>query len=931
MSFSITKEKLVKGTCKITIDTEALAGVKRIAKIVSGDIEKVFGTSISICETDNFDAANSSEIVVATLGYGTIAETLAKNNIIDLNAIKGKREVYHFVVFEDCLYIVGSDKRGTIYGLFKLSELMGVSPLVNWNHIPPVKKESFKIDNSDSFISKEPSVKYRGFFINDEWPAFGNWSDYHFGGFNSKCYEQVFELLLRLKGNYLWPAMWSAVFSEDGPGLANAQLADEMGVVMGMSHHEPCLRNGEEYSHVRGKDSIYGDAWNFRTNEAGITKFWEDGLKRNGKFENVITVGMRGEADSTIMGKDATLKDNIDLLRDVLKTQNRLIREQVNPNLDEVPRMLALYKEVEPFYYGDENTEGLMNCEELEGVTLMLCDDNFGNLRTVPTDEMRGHKGGFGMYYHFDYHGWPISFEWVNSSNIAKTCEQMSEAYEFGIRELWIVNVGDIFSTEYPLSYFLDLAYDFEKWGNKEILCDSSTYTTHWVDKQFGAHLSDEQKKQVEKLLLSYTYIASQRRPEAMNEKVYPAVGCKAYYHRLLCEKVMNECETLFALLDDDIKNTFFQLVYYPLMGNLNVHKLWADTAINHYLSAIGSTAANEYGDKVYKALEFDKELINKLHTEDDCRWYGMGMSEHIGFKNWNEEECANPVVMNVIPSNKPRIIVANPMNGEYTEGGDWTKKTLVVEVSKQKKRENFLLLCAASNTDAKFEITQKTNGIVLTDGDGNLIESGVVAGGTIYKLYISVDALDMDKLSEAPFFAIHTQTNGNIRVELEINGDAAYIDGELIMEASDFDTVSDGANGAKFEVLNGYGKYKDGLKTVPVNQIFVEDSGPKVTYKFELPKEGKYTVEVHSTPTNPAFMDGKILYGISFNGKDKVIKNAVKDNFRVGDDQPYWMNGVLENIRINEFETEFNKGINTIELSAISPCFVIQRIVIKG
>ena len=195
------------------------------------------------------------------------------------------------------------------------------------------------------------------------------------------------------------------MFYDDGPGLASAELADELGVVMGASHHEPCLRYGEEYKYLRGKDSIYGDAWNFISNREGITRFWEDGLKRSGKFESVITVGMRGEADTSIMGEESTLEDNINLLRDVLQTQNKLIKENVNSDLSEVPRMLALYKEVEPFFYGDEKTPGLINSEELEDVILMFCDDNHGNLRTLPTEEMRDHSGGYGMYYHFDYHG----------------------------------------------------------------------------------------------------------------------------------------------------------------------------------------------------------------------------------------------------------------------------------------------------------------------------------------------------------------------------------------------------------------------------------------------------------------------------------------------------------------------------------------------
>jgi hypothetical protein len=181
-------------------------------------------------------------------------------------------------------------------------------------------------------------------------------------------YENVFELLLRMKGNYLWPAMWSSSFACDGPGLASAELADEYGVVIGLSHHEPCLRHGEEYSRLRGPQSIYGDAWDFRTNREGITRFWRDGLKRNGHLENVITVGMRGERDSKLLGENSTLADNIELLRSVFETQNTLIREEVDPNLDNVPRMFALYKEVEPYFYGDGETKGLMGSDELDGV-----------------------------------------------------------------------------------------------------------------------------------------------------------------------------------------------------------------------------------------------------------------------------------------------------------------------------------------------------------------------------------------------------------------------------------------------------------------------------------------------------------------------------------------------------------------------------------
>ena len=538
MNFVIDQTALQAGSLFLK-EKEAYSGVHKIAAKVMKDIELVLG--VRPASTEQLDQLAPCAVIYGTIDRSPVLAGLSEQGLIDLDAIRSKNEVYLFQTVDapwegvdKALVIAGSDKRGTIYGLFHLSELLGVSPYVDWNDVKPKRQAAFTLDGGYKHISKEPSVRYRGFFINDEWPAFGNWCNHRYGGFNAAMYDHVFELLLRLKGNYLWPAMWSARFYDDGPGLANAELADEYGVVMGASHHEPCLRQGEEYRYVRGKDSIYGDAWNFRTNEEGITRFWADGLTRSGKFDNVITVGMRGEADTSIMGEEATLADNINLLRDVIRTQNRLIREHVNPELAQVPRMLALYKEVEPFFYGDEQTPGLMGSEELDDVILMLCDDNFGNLRTLPTEEMRAHQGGYGMYYHFDYHGGPISYEWINSSYLPKIWEQMSMTYDFGVRELWVVNVGDICTQEFPLAYFLDMAYDFDRWGTNAIN-QTDEYTRLWVERQFGSACAGDDLGAIHRILDGYTRIAHNRRPEAMNADVYHPVHYRET-DRLLAE-----------------------------------------------------------------------------------------------------------------------------------------------------------------------------------------------------------------------------------------------------------------------------------------------------------------------------------------------------------------------------------------------------------
>ena len=463
-------------------------GVKHVAENVKKDIELIIGH-----RPQNMNSTNCARscVIYGTVGKSNILQELEQKGKLDLSPICGKREVYLFRLLsnptpeiECALVIAGSDKRGTIYGLYHLSEVLGVSPLVNWNHVWPEKKDQIVLDDKYNMISKEPSVKYRGFFINDEWPAFGTWATEHFGGINAKCYEVVFELLLRLKGNYLWPAMWNSNFSLDGPGLESAKLADELGVVMSSSHHEPCMRAGAEYRLFRGPDSKYGDAWSFLTNPEGITEFWRDGLLRNRQFENVITMGMRGGNDTAILGAGCTLKDNIDLLRQVLKVQNQLIRETVNEDLSKVPRQIVLFTEVEEFFYGNQDTPGLIGDPELEGVTLMLSDNNQGSTRTLPSEKIRNHPGGYGMYYHMDMHGGPHAFEWIGSTYLPKVWEQMTAAYEYGVRDIWVTNVGDIGTQEYGLSFFLDLAYDMEKWGGTDVAI-TKLYTKEWISKHF--------------------------------------------------------------------------------------------------------------------------------------------------------------------------------------------------------------------------------------------------------------------------------------------------------------------------------------------------------------------------------------------------------------------------------------------------------------
>ncbi|MFW6380797.1 MAG: glycosyl hydrolase 115 family protein [Spirochaetota bacterium] len=910
------------------------SGVAKIAAKVRKDIDLV--TGFEPAETVAAAGLGRYAVIYGTDGASEAIADLAGRGVVDLSSIRGKRETYLFRLVErpapgvECaLVIAGSDKRGTIYGLFHLSEVLGVSPLVNWSAVVPPRTERVELSEDDNVVSKEPSVRYRGFFINDEWPAFGTWANTRFGGVNADLYEHVFELLLRLKGNYLWPAMWASVFSEEGPGLASAELADEYGVVMGMSHHEPCLRHGEEYKRLRGKDSIYGDAWNFRTNRDGIIRFWEDGLKRSGRFENVITVGMRGEQDSKILGRDATLKDNIDLLRDVLKTQNELIREHVDPDLTKVPRMLALYKEVESYYYGDEETPGLIGSEELEDVILMLSDDNFGNLRTLPTEEMRDHPGGYGIYYHFDYHGWPVSYEWINSTYLPKVWEQMTTAYEFGIRDLWIVNVGDIATEEFPLSFFLDLAYDFEKWG-ADVTGSAQAYTRSWVDRQFDGHLAAGDRELVAEILTEYTRIAHMRRPEAMNADVYHPANYREGDRMLArVDTVIKQTEALRKRVPPEIADAFHELVYYPAVGTMNLYRMQLTAGKDMFCARHGRVEANALAREISTCIARDREIVDEFHTIANGRWYGMGLSEHVGFTQWNEEECAYPLQVTFEPANKPRIVVSVAGTSAHTQGGDWTGRRLeLTDFRRPDVTDAEIIVACGSAEPAPYEVACDKPWLSLSATTGTVSETDTITvtidraaqGGETDAVILVTSgagrvAIDVPAAPIAPPSEpmIFVETNGYVAIEAE----HSYAQADV--------------GDAGFRLLPGHGRTRSAMKVFPVTASF-EPGGeaPHLEYRFIPAESGPHEVTLYLSPSNPTDATARIRYSIQANGGEIHTFNSVGEGHQVGDEQASWAQGVLDNIRKHRSTVDCVEGVNSLRISAVDPGFVLERIVVS-
>lgn len=923
---------VVKGLeTAILVESTAYEGVKRVATKLAEDFERVLGVRLPVVDESGFERYHNV-IYCGTLGK---SEGLTQQN---LSALEGKRECYRISFTESkdtsgkMLTICGSDKRGTIYGMFALSEYIGVSPLHFWGDAQPVRKAEILISEDIECVSKEPSVRYRGFFINDEWPCFGTWCNKHYGGFNADCYENVFELLLRLKGNYLWPAMWSASFPLDGPGSANEELADIYGVVMGYSHHEPCLRASEEWDKVRGPESKYGNEWNFYTNEQGLLNYWADALKRSGKYENLITIGMRGERDTSMLGENATIQENVNLLKDIIRKQRQLIKENVNEDLSQVPQLLALYKEVEAYFYGDETVEGLKDWEELDGVICMLCEDNFGHMRTLPTPEVRGRKGGFGMYYHLDYHGGPISYEWVDSTPLSLIWEQMSQAYEYGVRDAWIVNVGDLKFHEVPLSYFLNLAYDYEKWGygNPE---SYAQYTRVWAEQNFplaGAELWQK----ISKVFTDYIQINHMRRPEALNEYIYhPCHFGEADYMLKWAEEVEKLSAEVYEKLSDGEKDAYYSMVHFSAMASMNLLKMQLYAGKNRHFAKQGKPIANHYGEASLTCMKKDRALLAEFADFKDGKWDGMQLAQHIGFTKWNEDDYRYPVISHVEPAYKPRLKVSR-------KDAEW---------------------CAVKNYGAPMALVvddfcwPEVNEVVLevaNDGVGcvnyKIVPDGEMPGWlSVSKTEGEVSQQDevtivchREMLSCEAATARLYISDGDTNVAVDITAKGWMTDslpegihmprrGIVCFGAQEFADKKNTPNG-RFEIMQGYGKYGCGVKVFPSTAWFeFKEDKPELEYTFWAEESGEYCVDLVLAPNNTVRNHGEVNVEINVGGCLQLV-NVLPTDFGAGEGRDVrWANAVLNQERVVSCRAILSQGVNKLVLAALEPGTVFERVII--
>ncbi|HYG22315.1 MAG TPA: glycosyl hydrolase 115 family protein [Verrucomicrobiae bacterium] len=644
----------------IVID-EADAKVVRIAAaLLAADIQSVTGLLPLV--TNDIPESASSLVVIGTIGSCRHVDDLVSRQKFDMEGIRGGWERFKIGTVEQpfpgvakALVIAGSDRRGAAYGVVSLSESMGVSPWHWWSDVTPSPRTNVFV-SADSFVSREPSVRYRGFFINDEDWGLQPWAARTFeGGSNEvkdigpKTYAKVFELLLRLKANTLWPAM-HACTKPFNYYPANRQLADDYAIVMGSSHAEPMLRNNV------GEWTAPPAEYNYQTHSNQVREYWETRVRENGRFENIYTLGMRGIHDSRMQGPRGR-GEQVQLLQQIFSDQRALLARHVSSDVDSVPQVFCAYKEVLDVYRG-----GLKVPDD---VTIMFPDDNFGYIRTFATAQERQRRGGAGVYYHISYLGRPLSYLWLCTTPPALIWAEMTRAYEHGAQRMWIVNVGDIKPAEIGTEFFLKLAWDVQQWREDTV----NQFLAGWAAREFGQDAAPETAAIMEQ----FYRLNHQRKPEHLqwwlpNEEPRPS----PWSNRVIAERLaafddlVERVEALARRIPKSKHDAFFQLVRYPVAGSALANR-------RYFLGERGLSEA-ERADAELRELTrvYNEEIAGgKWHgfmrlEPADNEWRGMRISRWQS-RQWRSLDFTNE------PTSAPIVIEAEQFSTQRKgPSGEW-------------------------------------------------------------------------------------------------------------------------------------------------------------------------------------------------------------------------------------------------------------------
>ncbi|WP_262248441.1 glycosyl hydrolase 115 family protein [Parapedobacter soli] len=884
----------------VLVDQDDFKGVHRAIDNFLLDIERVSSNVLSKSDSGAYP------IMIGTIGKSAVIDKLVETGKINVSGVAGKWESTLIQVVDTpatgiakALVVAGSDKRGTIYGIYELSKQIGVSPWHYWADVPPQRHNELYVING-RFELASPKVKYRGIFLNDEAPALSGWATKTFGGFNHRFYEKVFDLILRLKGNFLWPAMWGHAFNDDDP--LNPILADEYGVVVGTSHHEPLTRAHDEWRR-------YGSGeWDYRMNPDTLRNFWKTGLERVSNKEIMVTLGMRGDGDEPMTRGTA-----IALLEQIVRDQREIISNVTNRPVEKTPQVWALYKEVQEYY-----DQGMRVPDD---VTLLLCDDNWGNLRKLPKPGERLRKGGYGIYYHFDYVGGPRNYKWLNTNPIQKIWEQMSLAYDYGASQLWVINVGDLKPMEFPISFFLDLA-----WNPKAIPVEGlADYTVRWANQQFG----ESHAVEIAALIDRYGQLSGRVKPELLDADTYSLVNYNEW-ERVVEEfrQLLSRATHIRSVIDDERSDAYYQLVFHPIEAMCNLHELYAAHAKNKLYAQQGRKSTNFYVKEVERLFARDQAITDYYNQElSGGKWQHMMDQTHIGYTYWQQPE------ENLMPKTQTIRVPETGKLGVSIEGdtASWSGITGI-----DRPFPVFNGLSRSSHRIELFNMGQQPVSFrIEAPGYLNVSKAtGRIDDACV--IHVGVEWADLP--DTAMIESVVGIISGTDRIALPIRIDNrpavtkaadAFVEhnGYVAMEAPNF-TRSFAHPPYHWVTIDNYGKTKGGMMVSPTTlegKGAEEIGAAKLEFDIVLLDSVPHQLKLLFSPSLDFQDSGGQRFAVAINGGTPELLSL--DNTTA--DGPSWEQAVAENIRIVETTQTLRQGRNTLTYWPISPGLVLQKVVL--
>lgn len=887
----------------LVVETGSYPGVLRVAGHLRADIERVVGVAPELM-TGTLPSSGPC-VVIGTLGNSPLIDQLVAAGKVDVTTIRDQWEATLIQTVEapwpdvpKALVIVGSDKRGTIYGMFDLSAKIGVSPWYYWADVPVRRQQELHVLAGVRRLGS-PAVKYRGIFINDENPALSGWASSQFGGFNSKFYDKLFELMLRLRANYLWPAMWGKAFNVDDP--KSPELADEYGIVMGTSHHEPLMRNQKEWT----KGSA---AWNFSTNQAALEEFWAGGIQRMGTRESIVTIGMRGDGDEA-------MSPNPDpaLLQTIIAAQRSIIGRVTGRDPASVPQVWTLYKEVQDYW-----DQGLRAPDD---VTVVLADDNFGNIRKLPVLSEPIHTGGFGIYYHFDYVGSPRNYKWLNTNLVPRIWEQMHLAYEHKVDRLWLVNVGDLKLLEYPTQFFLDYAWDPKAMTAERLSDYSRQFAAQQFGEQYAAAIAD--------ILTKYSKFNARRKPELLSPSTYSLVNFREA-DRIVAEYngLAQQAEAIAQALPAEYADAYHQLVLFPVKASANLNDLYVTAGRNRLYFDQGRAATNDLAKRAEQLFARDAELTRYFNrTLANGKWNHIADQTHIGYTSWQEPSKNN------MPEVKRLTLADTAEMGVAVEGSD---KFLPSDgVTLKLPESSPYQLQPARYLDVYRRGTQPFDYRVETGVD--YVSATPAAGpvGTETRIWLSVDfARAPSGKSEIPI-TVFGPSGASLVVQFPIDNPVSKPaattllverNGHVAMEAEQYSRKVD-ADPIRWQLIPDLSRTTSGITPFPVTSPPQTPgvASPRLEYDLHLWASGSVKVHVQVAPTAQYVRTG-LKYAVSFDEQNPQAFNIHGDPT-----DGTWQERVSNNANTS---TTYHKlegaGAHVLKLWMIDPGIVFQKIVVE-